>query len=925
MKSFLDQLAEEILGREGNDFSDLCVVLPNRRAGVFLRDALSRAGKRTIWAPSILSIEDFVFRLSGSVKAEQVSLLFKLYEVYTHATATPQPFEQFANWAPIFLADINEVDMNLVDAEDIYAQLYSVERIARWNPSGKPMTDFQKDHLEFVKGLFPLYQQLRARLQQEKLVYQGMAFRHVAENAGTYISTCQWKNIWFAGFNALTVSEEHIIKAFEEAGVAKLFWDVDAYYVNDQVHEAGHYFRKYASGRAHLKVPQQVSWKQHFLSDEQKDISLIAAQRNVTQAQVAANILSEKVRREGPESLSKVAVVLNDEKLLFPLLNAIPEHISGVNITMGYGLKHSQVVSFVEKLFHLYGRAEKQGGKFYHADVLSVVTHPVFVSISTSKNSELKETLIKLNRSYLSADDLRKLWPNELLFEDQAMAVEGFIGLLRSTSKTIRETWNEQSYRLELSFVVLVERILRRMDGLQKEHGVIDSIRTLQVFWHQLINGQQLDFVGEPIGGLQVMGMLETRNLDFEEVIMLSVNEGSLPSGAHSPSYFTFDVRRAFGLACQNERDAVTAYHFYRLLQRAEKAYLIYDQDTESFGGGEVSRYVQQLQMEAGANIRFKEWRLEQKLPKAAVGQAIVIPKSESEFEKLKAHAERGFSPSALNTYRSCALKFYMRYVAKFKEQEEMVENVDHAQFGTAIHDTLETLYQPYLGQPLSKEDVQQMRSKADDVLAAKFAEHVPKESVMTGTNLLAYEVAKTYVQRVLDLDKECVESNRPNTVLKLEQKFVGAFPVQSAGETIEVHLEGTADRIDRTSNGTIRLIDYKTGSAKKLTQISDKAKFGTPDSDYAFQLLVYHWLYSRSEGNVMAQPSIFFLRLNEIEKQISISDGKVELEGEDLRAYTEQLLSELFEELFNPEVPFTQTEDEKRCEYCDFKQMCQR
>ncbi|MBI1287635.1 MAG: hypothetical protein GC178_08665 [Flavobacteriales bacterium] len=925
MKTFLDQIARQLLATDGNDLSGHCVVLPSRRAGVFLRDALSKAGKKTIWAPSILSIEDFVFRLSGMVKVEQVTLLFKLFGVYQRSVADPQPFELFANWAPIFLADVNEVDINLVDAEDIYSQLYSIERIARWNPSGRPMSDFQERHLQFVKGLYPLYRELRKELEAEKVAYQGLAFRHVAENAQQSIQRCPWSTVWFAGFNALTVSEEHIIRAFEENGTAKTFWDMDAHYVDDALHEAGFYFRKYASGKAHLKVTPDAPWKQHFFAEQEKDVNLIAAQRNVTQAEAAATILAEKVRKDGPQSLSNMAVVLNDEKLLFPLLNAMPADISGVNITMGYGLKYSQAVSFIDKLFGLYVGAATRG-RFYHADVMAVVTHSVFVSLSDRPAQAIKKQLLELKKAYLQADELQFSSFGKIVFSDTHLSVDAFIALLQQVCRTIRQTWKEEDFRLELGFVVLVERLLRRLSDLQQQFGIIESIKTLQVFWHQLVNGQQLDFVGEPIGGLQVMGMLETRNLDFEEVIMLSVNEGSLPSNAHSPSYFTFDVRRAYGLACQNERDAVTAYHFYRLMQRAKKVHLIYDQDTESFGGGEVSRFVQQLRLECDKDIiHFHELRLEQKLPKRSVGEAIIIPKTEVELAKLKEHAADGFSPSALNTYRTCPLKFYMRYVAGFKEQDELVEDVDHAMFGTAIHDTLEELYKPTLGKPLTEEVLKQMQAKADDELAKQFAEHIPKESVMQGTNLLAFEVAKTYVNRVLKNDLQAVRNGQPNTVLQLEEKLTGSIPHQLNGESLEVHFKGMADRIDRTSSGTVRLIDYKTGSADKKVEIDRVEDFATSKADYAFQLLIYHLLYTQMTGTDTAIPAIFFLRLHEIEKEISILEDGEKLSAKELDAYTEELLSDILSELFDLEIPFEQTEDAKACGFCDFKQLCQR
>jgi ATP-dependent helicase/nuclease subunit B len=329
--------------------------------------------------------------------------------------------------------------------------------------------------------------------------------------------------------------------------------------------------------------------------------------------------------------------------------------------------------------------------------------------------------------------------------------------------------------------------------------------------------------------------------------------------------------------------------------------------------------------LEAGGNIHFKELRLEQKLPKRSVGEPIIIPKTQTELDILKQQAERGFSPSALNTYRACPLKFYMRYVAGFKEQDELVEDVDNAMFGTAIHDTLEELYKPYLGVPLTEEILKSMRLKSEKTLAEKFADHVPKESIMQGTNLLAFEVAKAYVDRVLEYDLELVSDGKPNTVLKLEQELVGGLQVELDGAAIPIKLKGTADRIDSTSSGLVRLIDYKTGSADKTLNISKAEQFSSSKADYAFQLMMYHLMYAQGSGSTNTSPNIFFLRLNDIEKAITVSEEKVPLRGDTLVGYTEQLLNGLFEELFDRETPFLQTEDDKPCTYCDFKQLCQR
>ena len=925
MKTFLENLASEILSQEGNDFSDLCVVLPNRRAGVFLRAALSKEGKRAIWAPKILSIEDFVFSLSGLTKVDQTTLLFQLYNVYKEHGAGQDSFELYANWAPTFLKDINEVDINLIDAKDIYEQLYSVERISRWNPSGKPQSDFQKNHLEFVQQLHGLYLALSDSLKAKNLAYQGMAFRRVAEHPKEALQQCEWKNIWFAGFNAMTISEEEIIQQFLESGRARIFWDIDDYYSDDPMHEAGFYIRRYLAGQSRLKLDGALKWKSSHFSSESKNIHLIGAQRNVTQAEIAATILQQKLREKGPEGLARTAVVLNDEKLLFPLLNSLPADLQHVNITMGYGLKYSQLVAFFDKLFRLHAHASSANGMLYHKDVISIFTDGIYASVTGETGATRRKQLADLNQAYLSSSSIRQNSFDEILFPSELPSVAGFLKLLREAAKTIAIAWNEREFILESKFLLLVERMLVRLTDLQNEFGLIDSLKTLHVFWQQLINGQQLDFVGEPIGGLQVMGMLETRNLDFEDVILLSVNEGSLPSSSHSPSYFTFDVRRVYGLACQNERDAVTAYHFYRLIQRAKNVHLVFDQDSTSFGSGEVSRYVQQLRLEAPTNVTFHEKSVAQKLPKKAIDNEISIAKGDLEYDVLLKHAERGYSPSALNTYRSCTLKYYMRYVAKFKEDDELAEEVDNATFGTAIHDTLEQLYLSTLGHPLTEKQLQEMTKNIDSVLEGQFAKHVPVAAIKQGKNLLAFEVARAYVKRVLKNDLKSVKNGQPVTVLQLEQKLKGSITVAVNGTELKVNLSGLADRIDRTHDGQIRLIDYKTGSPDKTTIINERSELDKKKADNAFQLLLYQFMYADMTKTHEANPTLFYLRSQEIEKPVTVKEEKVPVEGIELTEYTKTVLSETLQELFSKDIPFSQTEDTDACTYCDFKDMCQR
>ena len=925
MKTFLDQLADEVLRSGETDFSNLCIVLPNRRAGVFLRDSLSKAGDRAIWAPKILSVEDFVFQLSGCVKVDQTTLLFAFYEVYKNRVTDPQSLEVFANWAPTFLADINEADINLVDAKDIFYQLSSIERISRWNPDGKPITEFQQKHIDFVESFYELYGSVRSELEAENKAYQGMAFRYVAENIAKHIKECVWDKVWFVGFNALTVSEEAMIQAFLDEKRARLFWDMDEFYANDPIHEAGFYIRKYQQERGTLKLPKEYDWKQNYLTNQPKEIHVVAAQRSVAQAEAASSILNEKLKKSTNSTLSNTAVVLNDEKVLLPLLSSLPTQLTGVNLTMGYGLRYSQSVVFIDKIFQLYLSISAEG-EFYHKHLLNLLSDGIYLSVSERNVAELRQAIIKRKMNYLSKDELTHSDFDKLLFGLQDLTISAFLKNLKEIVLHIRTAWTGNAHVLESKFLSLIERMIFRLSDLQQEFGGIESLKTLQVFWRQLINNQSLDFVGEPLGGLQVMGMLETRNLDFEELIILGVNEGNLPSNAHNPTNFTFDIRRSFGLACQNERDAVTAYHFYRLIQRAKKVYLIYDQDTTSFGGGEVSRYVQQLEMEAPANISIKKWGIEQQLPKTESTHEITIEKGEKEIEKMVSLAERGFSPTALNTYRGCSLKFYFKYVAGFKESSELNEDVDHATFGTAVHDTLENLYQSTVGRALTESDLIGMRKSLETELLKQFAEQVAPDRIKQGKNLLAFEAGKTYVGRVIQHDLNALKSGNVVTPIELEEELKGSIQISVNDKTYSVNIKGKADRVDRLSDGTVRVIDYKTGAFDKKLTIKNDYDLESSKSDIAFQLLLYALMYSQGNPSVIEiQPTVFFLRAKDIAKPINVELAKQSLSCIEQLNFTKEKLNLLVSEMFDDEETFSQTTKTEGCEYCDFKNVCQR
>lgn len=866
-----------------------------------------------------------MFGLSGYTKIDRTTLLFKFYEVYKATFGDAQPLEQFATWAPTFLSDVNELDLNLIEADAIFHDLTSIERIRRWNPSGESPTEFQERHLKFVESFMPLYVELRSSLESEGLAYQGMAFRKVADDVAAVVANSAYERVWFAGFNALTASEELVIQHWKQEGNARVFWDVDRYFADDANHEAGHYFRKYRSGNGLLKLDADSEWISDALASEEKEVNVVAVQRSMAQVQVAATLVAERLKSSEDGVLSHTAIVLNDEKLLLPLLHALPTELKGVNITMGYGLQHSQAAIFVDRLFVLYARAAQDRGQFYHAHVLALLADPFFLMLNGRGTDTLRQHIIKERKIHVELASLQDLNAGNAVFNESMCSVQGFLRGMLELLRAARTDSEQLADSIEAEFAFQLEKLVVRLSDLVAEFNAIDTLKTLHVFWRQLVRNVQLDFVGEPLIGLQIMGMLETRNLDFEEVIMLGVNEGLLPSSSHSPSYFTFDVRRSYGLACQNERDAVTAYHFYRLMMRAKKMHLIFDQDTDQLGGGEVSRYVQQLKTECPKNIRIRELSMAQEIPKGVFAAPISIPKAGMEYQRVLEHAQKGLSPSALNTFRGCSLKYYFSYVAGFREQEEMMEEVDHATLGTAIHATLEALYLPYLNREVTEDNLKQMQDSAKMVLEEKFRKELTFD-VLEGRNLLAFEVALSYVNRTLQHDTETATQHGYIIPMMLEQKLAGELSFGTDDEPLLVRFTGSADRVDQLPDGTVRLIDYKTGSFKKKWELGGLEDLEDSKTDHSFQLLLYAMMYSQQhEDSDKLQPTVFYLRSNQLEKPVKVKIDGLTLRGQDLVAFAESAARTVVDTLLDAEIPFSQTQVERMCEYCEFNQICQR
>jgi hypothetical protein len=762
----------------------------------------------------------------------------------------------------------------------------------------------------------------------------------------------RWKKIIFAGFNALNPAEIRIISTLQNSGRADVLWDGDRYFLEDPAQEAGKYLRRYRND-----FFRPAPGAQHFqhiedrISTEPKNIMIAGVARMVSQAKAASYFLEtlEQAKKYSPST----AIVLADEQLLLPLLHALPENAENINITMGFPLRNTPIADLVNTLFRLHENAQRfsirsrEGElKFYHNDLIRLLRHPYLRRLTSgSKLSEkLEDYITRFNIIFSSSGQLEKAaaWPEAEPTAEIKAAFDLFSAFLDPWSDTARALnglqrmvellrpafapKEDEGFHIETEYLFQLSLIIRRARTLHERWAITTDIKSLRALITQQLASTSLPFYGEPVAGLQVMGALETRTLDFENVILLSANENIIPGGRTQPSFIIYELRKAFNMPVWNDKDAVSAYHFYRLLQRAKNFFIIYNTDQDTFGSRERSRFVTQLLHElpvANHRATIKETVFDAGIPLAAEPPApITVPKDAAVLAKLQELAEHGLSPSLLNSYRACSLQFYFHYVAGLREPEEVEETIGADTLGTVIHGALEELFRPLVGKPLTAALLDTAKKNVAHVCDAMFAKHYSSEESSVGKNLLAKRIAVRYITNYIDLEKKNV-TQVPASVAALETDLKHSV-VLAGGKN--VNLRGQADRIDRAESW-IRLIDYKTGKAEKRdlyvsdwSEIMDKPEIGK-----AFQLLMYAWLYSRMTDNRLPVQSgiVSFRKLKEGLMNVMTPEGGF-LFPETLDTFERSLIL-LLENLFDPAKEFVQTTEEKSCKICAFSPVCRR
>lgn len=980
VKTFLQELASKLYSENPN-LDRLVLIFPNRRAILYFQKHLSAQLTRPAFAPQMLTIEDFISGFSSSKIPDKLELVHRLYYVYNEVSAggTRETFDQFYFWGEMLLRDFEEVDKYMVSARHLFQDLSMQKELDSsfdflteeqreflrtfWGNFDEHINESKRKFLRTWKELFSVYEQFKIRLQEFGLAYEGMMHRQVAEQL---IQTPglvperfgAGRSFHFVGFNALTKTEEVIISAMVSNEMAAIHWDMDAYYVNNSNQEAGRFLREYQQN-AILKSTFPLQIPAHLHAASGKRINLYGAAQPVGQAKLMAQVLQEELLKGAvPED---TLVVLPDEKLLMPVLNGISHRVDKLNVTMGFPLTSTPVFNLMELVIEL--QLHRKGNRYNHRQVLSLLGHPYIVADNTALSRSKRKKIINENLVYV---DQRTLAVDSVLHHfvfrpasairdytgsEQCISLVVYLRELLVTAGSIKGLLD-----IDREYIFHFIRLLNRQEGIMGEEILAslqeeqlderairkkerDALKSFLRLFKQIVNTEKIPFTGEPLRGLQIMGVLETRNLDYKNVYILSLNEGSFPSFSSKGSYIPFNIRKAYSLPTVEHQDAMYSYLFYRTLQRAENIHLFYNTETDRLGEGEMSRYLQQLIYESGLPLtKHTLYNPVEPTPE----QVITIQKNDAILQKLKQlneprHKSIGFSPSSLYMYLECRLKFFFSHIADIKEPKEVEEELDARVLGNLLHDVMDRFYrelQEYKKSRLVEySDFENYKTTVDTLIDKAFIKTYTldpaKKVEYEGHRVVVREVIRRLVHQIVMRDR----AYAPFAIEGLEQGGLTAKLdlEQQPGYAI---ISGKIDRIDLKED-VLRIIDYKTGGDDiRFTNVELLfGRDGKKLNKAAFQTLFYALLYQKSmpgvlkHGTVKIRP-VLINRLNLFDEEFEYGlrqGNNVLKDANPILPTFEIQLKKLFDELFDPAVPFSQTTKTDQCKFCPYKAICNR
>ena len=959
MESFLKLVAADLYKHTEGNLAHTAVVFPNKRAGLFFNEYLAQESDSPIWSPAYVSISELFRSLSPWEVGDPVKLVCELYKIFRRETQSTETLDDFYFWGEMLISDFDDADKNRVDTDKLFSNLQDLRNIMDdytfiddeqeeairqffQNFSIERRTALKERFISLWDVLGNIYKGFRESLASQNIAYEGMMYRHVIEHLN--VDKLPYEKYVFVGFNVLNKVEHTLFTQLKDAGKAVFYWDYDEFYMKENrqavTHEAGEFIR-----RNLRDFPSPLSGELFKNLSKPKEVHYIASSTENAQARY----LPQWIRNNLTTPEKETAVVLCNEALLQPVLHSLPAEVKHVNITMGFPLSQTPVYSFLIALLELHTHGFNfKSGRYTFQSVVTLLKHP-YTRQLTGQAELLEKELTRNNRFYPLPGELGKDEFLTRLFTP----LSGNLNLCIRLSETLQQVASiyqantsgtedtdafNQLYRESLFKAYTT---INRFRTLIEEDELTVQSETFRRLLVKVLSTTNIPFHGEPAIGMQVMGVLETRNLDFRHLVLLSVNEGQLPKSGGDSSFIPYNLRKAFGMTTIEHKIAVYAYYFYRLLQRAERITLMYNTSSDGLNRGEWSRFMLQFLiewphpitrqfLEAGQSPQGTSPITVEKTPD-------VMRQMQSLFD-VRANPKAKFSPSALNYYLDCPLKFYYRYVAGLSAPDEVSAEIDSATFGSIFHYAAEHIYKDLTthGKVINKEALETLlrnEVKLQDYVDTAFKKlffNVPQNEKpeYNGVQLINSAVIARYLKQLLQNDLRYA----PFTFIASEMEVDEPIDIQTPKGVIKSRIGGIIDRMD-SKDGTLRIVDYKTGGDADTPPhveslfIPDKKR-----SNYVFQTFLYAAIMCRKQPTMKIAPALLYIHRAATETYspvIQMGEPRKPKEAvEDFSKYEKEYrerLQGLLEEIFNPEKSFTQTEIIEKCTYCDFKALCKR
>ncbi len=964
MVYFLERIAKLLYEQNGGDIRNHCLVFPSRRAGLYFLKYYAALLDKPVWSPSVLTINEFFGSFSELAVADNEILLFELYKVYRELNKSAEGFDEFYFWGDMLLNDFDDIDKYMANASVLFRNVRDFKNI------DYQFGDIEHEQAEIIKRFWKnfepekrspektgfisiwsilndLYTGFRSILYSGGLAYEGMILRDIAEK---YLKGNQpeikWEKVHFIGFNALNKCELIVMKKLREEGRGDFFWDYDNSYIKaGKLNSAGMFMKR------NLKVfgndmPDDWNYDTHLTAgNENISRKIIETTSDIAQVKLIPDLLGN-IQGLTREDAHHTAVILADENLIVPMLTSLPGDIGDINITMGYPLKMTGVYSLIRYLLNLQRNSSVENGKTYfgYQEVIEILRHQLISNLIDKDKEQIINEITESNLIRITSDFLCRSEILKIIFTKTADPhslsdyLREILAMLPTGGGSDTEDSPDQVMQKKLinEFVYSVMKSVNRLETIVRSPDISFRNETYIRILDKILRNQSVPFTGEPLSGVQIMGFLETRALDFRNIIILSVNEGILPSVSSGSSFIPFSIREAFDLPVINHQESIYAYHFFRLLHRAENVTFIYNSDSTGLRTGEMSRFLTQLKYEqiikpSVLNLNFDI------RTSASIGTE--VEKSQLHFKRLQSlyiddRSKAVLSPTAINTWLYCRMRFYYRYVNGLKEPEVISPEIDHAIFGQILHRIMKRIYSDHINREVSPGFIEGLikdKSHLPDIIDRAIAENYNSDTMrpLSGNDIIIKDILFIYLQRILTADRAIA----PFTIAGLEEFFSFMLSFQLKGENMEIRTGGNIDRVDRLM-GKTRIVDYKTGeTAQRISSVGDLfVDDRKKDLDGWLQTLLYCEAYLIKNKGVSVRPSIYKIKELTADKSSDIlkikEDKNSEIMLDDYTTIRESFLDglrELIATIFSSEEPFRMTKNINKCVYCPYKGLCQR